>query len=654
MRRLTRPRRFVVVLLSTAGLFAWFTSNAAAEFGPIQLVSKSAKEQAGFAREPALSADGRYLAFYGELGGHTGIFRKELVSGALTLVVEGAAEAPSISAEGRYVSFTTTQSLEPVADSTAGSKDVYVADLANSPPTYQLASAVEVEGHEQRMSGSSSAAPRVALSADGGEVAFVNEGQVYVRRLAESEPTLISTKRAPITGAMTTEPVSGGGAYQPAGAALSAEGNVVAWVGEHLPEQVSLLHDEEEAVQKIDATSEGGYREPLWREVPSGTSDPATRRIVGGGDPVAPGCPTGGTLTEAACVGPFPSLTSDHGWEGVAERNVGKGWGINLPQLSADGDTVAVIGSPEEIEDLFVVNMEPGLSRTEAMRQLTRWTDPAPSLLRPEQVYEKAEYQVYAAPIRECAISPDGEHVAFTTQRQVFPLSPPTLTTAKPAPLPTVAELYQVNLEGQTIERITPGPGTGVSIVGGVETKLGETTLGAAAPSYSTDGRILAFASSAYNIVAGDGNGSSDVFTVESKPLAAVQPSTISPPPSSILIQPPWLLTAHAVSRPDGAVRVVASVPGMGTVSAGATSQLGSGATSRRVSTAHRTARAAGVVRLELSLPRHLRNLARRKGGLYASLGIRFSGPGGKPLEQRLSARFRVHGRASSAKKGKG
>jgi hypothetical protein len=658
-----RHRGIVLAVLAVACLYGVTASPAAAEFGPIELVSKSAKEQAGFAREAAISVDGEYVAFVGELGGHTGIFRKDLTSGLLTLVVQGAAEAPSISADGRFVSFATTQALEPAADPTAGTQDVYVADLATPSPTYELVSGVE--GH--RMPGTSFVSPRVALSADGSEVAFVNEGEVYVRRLAEPGPILISSRREPLTGAMTAEPVTGGGAYAPAGASLSADGNAVAWVGEHLPEQVPLLAAEEQKIRAIEKGSgsenekTNRYFEPLWRELPLGGQDPPTRRIVGGGDPVAPGC--GGSSAEAACRGPFPKLDEDHGERQNLREAEGYGWGTNLPQLSADGSSVAVIGSPEGDNDLFLVDMAPGLSRVQALHQLTRWTNPAPSLVEVESLFDKAEYLVSVGPIKQCAISPDATRIAFTSQRQNFPLNPPTLLTPRPTALPAVTELYQVDLQGQTIERITPGPGTGVSLAPKgeaesaraqrlAEAKYGEAPLGASGPSYSGDDRTIAFASKAFNLVVADANENSDVFTVESKPPSPVEQSTISSRPPSLSVVPLWRLTVHAVSRPNGAVRILAGTPGAGTLQARATSRVGAKARMRQVSSGRRHPPAAGLVQLELTLPPKLRKLARRKGGLYTNLGVQFNGPGGKPLKQNLVARFRVH-RKTAAKKGK-
>ncbi|HEY2477943.1 MAG TPA: hypothetical protein VGI17_04370 [Solirubrobacterales bacterium] len=668
-----RHPKGLAAVLSVLCASAWIAPTAAAELGPIQLVSKTPREQAGFAKQAAVSADGNYVAFYGELGGHTGLFRKDLGTGALTLVVEGepggeAGYFPSISADGGFVSFTTTQQLAPLADGEAGTNDVYVADLATSPPTYELASATVTAGETHRLSGSSTAAPRVALSADGSEVAFVNGGEVYVRRLAEPESILITTHRDPATGAMTSEPVKGGGALQRAGAALSADGNAVAWVGEHLPEQVPLLPEEEQKIRAIEKKPgtelnlSNRYLEPLWRLVPSvGLTASATRRIVGGGDPSAPGCD--GNSLEAVCQGPFPGLAENrHEVPNFTEAE-GFGWGLGLPVLSADGGTVAVIGSPEDDRDLFVVDMAPGLSRVAAVRPLTKWIDPAPSAVSPEPLYAKAEYLRFIGPIQQCAISADGKHIAFTTQRQSFTLNPPTLLTPTPTALPTVAELYQVNLEGQTIERITPGPGTEVSSVPPAQVEVGnpatvsqrsygEASFGASGPSYSADGRMLAFASMAPNIAPGDGNDASDVFTVESSPPTPTDQTKISPRPSSISVRPIWRLTVHAVSRPDGAVRIVAGVPGAGTLQAQAKSKVDYKAKARKVSAGQRRADASGTVRLELKLSPKLRKLARRKGGLYTSIAIQFTGSGGKPLEQVLVARFRTH-RPAPAKKGK-
>ena len=66
-----------------------------AEPGPIRLVSKSGAEQADVGSAPALSADGRYLAFQGTIDGLSGVFREDLASGALAPVAAGTTFPPA-------------------------------------------------------------------------------------------------------------------------------------------------------------------------------------------------------------------------------------------------------------------------------------------------------------------------------------------------------------------------------------------------------------------------------------------------------------------------------------------------------------------------------------------------------------------------------
>src|ERR1700761_5163324 len=146
--------RVTVLALAIILLIVVPASPARAAFGSIDLISKSSREQADFAAEPAISADGKYVAYCGQLGGHEGILRVQLETGQVTPVAVGSAgnsrcessfryaSAPSISAEGRYVSFTTTAALVET-DTVAGSSDVYVADMSTSPPTYELVSTID-------------------------------------------------------------------------------------------------------------------------------------------------------------------------------------------------------------------------------------------------------------------------------------------------------------------------------------------------------------------------------------------------------------------------------------------------------------------------------------------------------------------------------
>jgi hypothetical protein len=652
-------RSILVVVVMAAGAVAFAAPPARAEFGPIQLVSKSNTEQASSAVSPAISADGNFVVFAGKLNGREGLFRKDLTTGALALVVELggeeiAAAHPSISADGRYISFDTNKQLDREDDTGASSPDVYVADLGTVPPTYELASALD--GCDLTTSSTpcgltyagpegSVAAGRVAISESGRRVAFLVKGesniagpgtaggQVAVRDL-DTDRTYVITVRKGID-----EATPGGGAdIRSEGAAISGDGSTVAWVGSHLPEQVPMLVDEEATIRALESNptpepEASEYHEPLWRRVPTPLEeDPPTRRVVGGGDPLAPGCPAGGSLAVPACQGPFPELAKGRILGEKFTLTEGAGWGLSVPRLDRDGGVVALVGNPGENGDLFVVSMAAGLSRVLAVRQLTRWVNPLPGENNPQNVFDP-KYASLTGPIEECAISPDGNRIAFTTYRQVFPLAPPTLVSPVPVGPAEVRELYQVDLAGETIERATPGGGGNISL----------GSRGAEAPSYSDEGRFLAFSSSAYNLVAGDTNGKSDAFVVESPPPAPIEPTRISPRPASLVVQPLWRMTVTASSLPDGRVRLVVGVPGAGVVRANATARLGKHLRRHRVARASRRAPTAGAQTLILHLSHKQRKLAKRQGGLYAQLDISFEGPGGKPLKSGIDARFLVH-----------
>ena len=262
-------------------------------------VSKSPREQAEVGAEPALSADGRYIAFCAELGGREGILlernsapispRRSRSDRSARIAEPTPTRAlRPYSADGRYVSFTTTASLV-TADTAPDTSDVYVADMSTSPPTYVLASVVdepvavpsEESGEPKPTPPGLVAAGRVALSANGDRVAFVHKGNVYVRELSAEKTVLISARRDPLTG-MTEEAVTGGGAYEPAGAAISADGSTVAWVGEDLPDQVSMSSEEVATIRRLE-TQLAKYHEPLWRRIPSESDplppDPPDRRL---------------------------------------------------------------------------------------------------------------------------------------------------------------------------------------------------------------------------------------------------------------------------------------------------------------------------------------------------------------------------------------
>ncbi len=694
-------RALLAALCVTVAFLVLAASAGAEMIGPIRLVSKDSLEQATEASAPALSADGRFVAFAGSLGGLTGVFREEIATGAVVPVyaVEGPAEgvqvasAPSISADGRYVSFTTAARLDPADDTGAATPDVYVADLATTPPSYELASALdrpgaaceagitqpaagEPQGIGYTGAGGSIASGRVALSADGSEVVFVTtaesnltEGaggstpgvatpalQVVVRDRATGCDRLVSARRDPVGGAMTDLPVTGGaelaGNAVPnlRGASISADGSTVAWLGTNLQQQVPVLADEAE-IFAARAEGQEPYDEPLWRRIGEGPGAP-TRRIVGGGDPLAPGCPgAGGTLAEPACDGPFPKIVE---YGGRNQNPDSSGWlGAEhvdgVPQLSADGYEVALLGNPTAVVNAFLVDMHPGLDRNQAVRQLTRQVPVHPS--EEDGFANKLGTLALNGHVFDLAISADGEQVAFATARQQFPLAPPNLITAAPGAV-GLTELYLVDLEGETLQRVTHGFGAlSEPSTAGEATAVGGA--GASSPSFGAGG-LLAFASTAANLVESDGNNASDVFLVEtSKAAKAAGGSQVSTPPAPPRLRTKGLLVT-AASLPDGRVRLTAFVPAAGSLRAAATGSLVVGAKVRVIARAKERAKATGKLKMVLALRKPLRRLAHEAGGYYANAKVTFRARGGAPVERRIQVRFRVHKPKAKAKTSKG
>jgi hypothetical protein len=729
-----RPR---LRLLAAIALLACACGGATARadlFGPIGLVSAGTlsgegvparTEQALYAHDPAISADGRYVAFDGYFAGRTGVWRRQLqppyavqpvavgavAPGSEACVAEAPcdAELPSISEDGRYVSFTTTARLDPV-DSTGPGANVYVRDMdvpesqscaeegslhPATPCAFTLVSAADgtARGLSYENGGSDAygavAAGRSAISADGGEVAFVTTApsdlagpgtpalQVAVRNLDTGETELVSTQDDRETGqalpgrpvAQTEGSTTYGAVFTPGatvpgfpfdnraydappalGASISADGSTVAWMGRDVGAQARTLPGEH---------LPGSYAEPLWRRIADGPTAP-TRRVTGGSQPEDAACQASGEqilpgLTQQSladpCQGPF-ATESQGVWSGTA--------GNAIPQLSANGETVAFVSrapllalgsdfgrsASGEADDLYVANMSEGLSRTEALRALTQLAsgneaDPAS-----------------AAPIVDLAISPDGTQVAFATERVQFPLTSPAYVSP-PRTVAGMSELFDADLADETLTRVSVGYEGGGSERPHRTFELGEAdpyvrrTDGALSPSFSNDGNQLAFASTAANLVSADGNvpseeattGSADgssVYEVARSQFAAVATETYTTPaPANPTLPPEWRLFATAHSLPGGRVQIVCEAPGAGVLSSYVTSRVpnGSPASTARA----RRARSALVNRyvaegfawpegqygqittLTLRLGPGFISLSKRPGGLAGTARLIFS-----------------------------
>jgi hypothetical protein len=421
------------------------------------------------------------------------------------------------------------------------------------------------------------------------------------------------------------------------------------------------------------------YSEPLWRRVADGPGAPI-RRITGGGDPANPACaasheavlPSSPSLADP-CQGPFSS-SQEGRTAGIFAGNIGD----DVPRLSADGYSVVflansplasigqVFGGEEPQSDLYLADMHEPLTRVQALRSLTE--------LASADQQDLSEN----GPIEDLAISPDGMHVAFATKRTQFPLGSPAYVSA-PASVAGMLELFEVDLENDTLTRVTQGFEGGASEHPHEARAPGEDPYtkfadGALSPSLSDDGALTAFSSTASNLVFGDGNtppassgrfDGSDAFLVARKIFTPMPtPQAISSAPDGPVLRPSWRLGVTARSRADGSVLLYVSVPGAGTVKAGAQSSVrvrtrrrGHVSTSyatRSVASAKKSSQAGAGALLTLTLklaPRY-RALAGKRPGLAGAVNVTFTGAHRPALRQTVRVSFLRKAKAKKKPKG--
>ena len=540
-----RGRRASGVLALLCGLLA-FAAPAHAIYGPaagglgadIVSVDNASDEQAnGATSDAVISADGRYVVFqtkatnFFEDDGETqsereaaeppgtvregGIFRYDRENGQLALVASGnllvsegseagkvlvrGAANPSVSAEGRYIAFASAQKLVP--QDTNDNVDVYRRDMEKTPGeagAYALVSAQNdseeppvYEASADPVAGGDPGTqlwPNTAISANGryvlfrsvevksslpgGSVTSTEKNQLFVRDLQEKTTTLVTRKKK-------GEPEEGapaGGAEGPA--TLSADGSTVAWVGRDAPEQTVFLGGEEGSTLPY-------YLWRRWQE-PSAS----TRRVTGIADPEDPGCPLGSSINsgDPTAIGPCygPLTFPEASLAGISSQ---------APGLSADGYTVAFLAGSElrpadtkpDALDVFLTSMQPGVTRKTGTRELTLAANGAQGDAN--------------ASINSLALSADGSHIAFVTQRNAFVLSEPAPTGSFSA-TGEQSELDLIDLTTNTLER---------AVIGLEGSEPNGSTL--ANPTLTSEGSTLAFVSSASNLIFGDANGFADAFT---------------------------------------------------------------------------------------------------------------------------------------------
>lgn len=625
------------------------------------------------------------------------------------------ATAPSISADGRYVAFasaaagivptcgsTQAQSAEQnagcVPEADRGCPQVYVRDMDVSPyeaGAYKLASALDGSGegityascvggsNAQLALAGAQAATGVALSSEGDEVAFTvlsasnldgactgsacttAPSQVAVRNVLTKITTLV-------TATPSGEPTPGGGAYPSAeseqyvrlvgsqpgasSAAISADGNVVAWEGTNIPEQVP--QEAGEVDQGMAHEGGPGFEvEPLWRPLGDGATAQTRRLLSGAGlelygfGPTNPGQEGTSSVRGGALV--LEAQSQDE---------------FLPPALSEDGETVATLANaftPANAAsynfvsatlappaDVYVVHVNDDQSVPPVVTPLTA---------TPNYAVARALY----SGVSDVMITPDGSRVAFNTRRISFALAPPNLVSP-PVAETNYAYTYSVNLDTGIMQRVTDG-------------YEGSPPDGEAGfISLSGNDLSLAFASSASNMIYGDGAlGSSQVYLAqELPPSTELAVEGLSPLPALTLPEPTWTLSATAVPQRDGSVVIDAEVPGAGKLGLYAQAQLPSSSAAKngkagknaketshtkrggaQAASARLTARtvaegtisssASSELQLRIHVSKAYDKLVSSRDGLYAVLHLTFSAPGHTTLTKQIPVTLRHIEKAS-------
>jgi len=653
----------------------------------------------GGAREPSVSSDGRYVSFTTDEGAH------------LPELSDGLAHATSPEPTNVYVRDMADSPAATAAEEATRAPGERAFRIVSAPSgSEQPLHAIEKPGS---VTEGAFAVGRSAISADGQRVVFATEAisnlvpypaleeeerslgetprphtpprQVAVRYMETGVTELVTRCRSgcglgPAAGA--AEPVAASleagepvGGVAIGGASISADGSTVAWNGANLGQQVQLLSAE---------FLTPGYSEPLWERLPAAGN--ATRRVSGGSDPENPACAASGETSVPTrsenpadpCQGPFeiePGSGGDKG--GFLDRVTPAGAHDSAtPQLSADGEEVAFVSEAVPVSeqgdfgrlgsgaprDVYVAHMGPGLTRVQALQQLTQVGVP--------------EVPAEDGPVVDFAISPDGSQVAFSTIRTIFLLGEPTLVSAAP-PFPGINELYDADLQNGTITLVTHGYEGGASTQPHRNRPLEEdpyepsvgAQLGTYSESFDGTGHTLAFTSTADNLVYGDGNtptsaepvlgaaDGADVFDVSRitfQPQPASQQVAAAP---TFTTEPSWRMGVTAARQRNGTVLLYVRVPGSGALAASARSAVlvtvakGKRAhrrarrvvAQRGVASAHTLAQApqGALVTLVLKPAKAYAPLAARGAGLSANVSVAFSAPGEPKLTETLAVTFK-------------
>jgi Tol biopolymer transport system component len=454
------------------------------------------------AKEPSMSADGRYVAYMsaasnivdGDSNGLADIFVYDRVSGETVLasratngtLSNGVSEQPSISPDGRYLAFVSmatnfapeTNPTDPTTGQPKNVRDIFLRDL-KAGTTERI---TRGGGNLGTLGGSFDP----STSRDGAFVAFTsldaaiagagdcnNVHDVFVWERATKIVKLVPVGTETSTcGGLNPFPGVLQGNRESQNPSISADGRFIAYSSD---------------AYNLDPAHPDSHKYDL----------PA---------PPLVGNPTLGTNIFLWDRTTGKSTRIDNAANG-AEPNGDAGF---VPAISGDGGVIAYMsrasdlvsgdtngGAAPGMRDTFVYNVQ-----TQATTRVSVSAAGAEQKCQGTQVTSQAGCQSYEAP----ALSHDGRYVAFVSGSNNLVL-PDSNVKGR--------DVYVRDTTANTLVRVNVAD-NGAQADG--------NTIDSA-PVMSADGRYVAFTSLGTNVVPGDTNGVADIFVNDSSP-AAPKPAT--------------------------------------------------------------------------------------------------------------------------------
>lgn len=568
--RLSPNARYVVFVSSATNLVPGDTNGqpdvflrdrTAKETSRVSMATGGGQAVGGASGAPAVSADGRYVAFSsdatnlvpGDTNGKTDVFVRDRVAGTTTRVSVGPAgvqansnsKEPTISADGSLVAFASTATNLVVGD-TNNASDVFVR---NRPAGLTIRASVSVTGAQGAL-----ASFRAEISGNGRYVVFNSDAtnltshdlngftDVFVRDLQANTTVLASFRTDFETG--DNEQLTG----RSLDPTISADGRYVAfWTN-----AANVFAPVTGRVFRRDLKGpELLFLEPPIRNGPGDGNQSGNSTISADGTvigystrstDVAWPDPNGQSLD--VYVRDVPAGTTDL----VSRaRTVQASAGSNHADVSADGRYVVfasgasdlVPGDTNGVEDIFLRDLVTGSTR---LISVAGNGDRADGPSRAPAISADGRYIVYESDATNIWRTwdeahndfwPDNGHTDIFMYDRVNEGTGPPLSMTPEYPVlgngdshrPDISpDGREVTFESFATNLSADAPPAGVSNVywrGGPENTTVRMSVGAGGgepngasvdSSMSADGRFVSFSSAASNLVPGDTNGVSDVF----------------------------------------------------------------------------------------------------------------------------------------------